>query len=65
MANGVGAALIVMERTFWTDSPFESVNLNWVFLMGVVVGVPEIFPVAEFNVSPFGNNGDPGTRVQV
>ena len=65
MVNGVGAILTVIERTFWTDCPFESCNLNSVSLVPVVVGVPEMFPVDGVNTSPSGNVGDPGTTLQV
>jgi hypothetical protein len=65
MVNGVGAALTVMERTFWTDCPFESCNLNSVSLVEVVDDVPEIFPFNESKVSPVGNAGDPRAKLQV
>lgn len=52
MVNGVGAILTVIERIFWTDSPFESCNLNSVSLVPVVVGVPEMFPVEGVSTSP-------------
>ena len=57
MVNGVGAILTVMERTFWTDCPFESCNVNSLGVVPVAVGVPAIFPVDVFKVSPLGNAG--------
>ena len=65
MLKGVGAILTVIERTFWTDCPVESCNLNSVSVVTVAVGVPEIFPVDEVNTSPLGNVGDPGAKLQV
>lgn len=65
MVNGVGAILTVIERTFWTDCPFESCNLNSVRVVPVAVGVPEMFPVDGVNASPLGNVGDPGAKLQV
>ena len=65
MVNRVGAILTVIERTFWTDCPFESSNLNSVGVVPVAVGVPIIFQVDGFNVSPLGNVGDPGAKLQV
>jgi hypothetical protein len=65
MANGVGAILTLIERIFWTDCPVESCNLNSVFLVTTAVGVPAIFPVDGFNVSPVGNAGDPGAKLHV
>ena len=68
MVKGVGATLTVIERTFWTDCPVESCNLNSV--SGVVapvgmVGTPVMFPVDGVNASPVGNGGDPGAMLQV
>ena len=65
MAKGVGEALTLIERIFWTDFPVESFNLNSVGVVPVVVGVPEIFPVDAANTSPSGNGGDPGAKLQV
>ena len=65
MAKGVGATLIVIERTFWTDCPFESCNVNSGSVVPVAVGVPEIFPVDGVNTSPLGNVGAPGAKLQV
>ena len=65
MAKGVGAILTLIERTFWTDCPFESVNLNSVSVVPVAVGVPETSPVDAANTSPLGNAGDPGAKLQV
>jgi len=66
MAKGVGAALIVIARTFWTDCPFESCKVNSVSLVAVaVVGAPAIFPVDGVNVSPLGNAGEPVARPHV
>ena len=65
MAKGVGAILTVIERTFWTDFPVESFNLNSVGVVPVAVGVPEISPVDAANTSPLGNVGDPGAKLQV
>ena len=65
MVKEVGVALTVIARTFWTDCPFESCNLNSVSLVPVVVGVPEMFPVDGVTASPSGNAGDPGTTLQV
>ena len=64
MANGVGAILTVIERIFWTDCPFESCNLKFVAVVPVAVGVPTIFPVDGSKVSPLGNAGDPGAKLQ-
>ena len=65
MAKGVGAALTVIARTFWTDAPVESCSLNSVSLVPVgVVGTPKIFPFDGVNVSPSGNAGDPGAKLQ-
>ena len=63
IANGVGAILTVIERTFWTEVPVESRNLNSGSVVPVAVGVPKIFPVDGFNTSPLGNVGDPGARL--
>ena len=66
MAKGVGVALTVIARTFWTDFPVESCNLNLVSLVAVaVVGTPKIFPEDGINASPSGNVGDPGAKLQV
>lgn len=66
MANGVGAVLIVIARTFWTDCPFESCKVNSVSLVAVAaVGTPAIFPVDGVNVSPSGNAGEPVVKLQV
>jgi hypothetical protein len=65
MANGVGATLIRIERTFWTDCPVASSNLNSVNLVPVTVGVPEMFPVDGANTSPVGNAGDPEAKLHV
>jgi hypothetical protein len=65
MANGVGAILTLIDRGFWTDFPVESCNPNTVLLVTTAVGVPEIFPVDGFSVSPVGNAADPGAKFQV
>ena len=65
MVNAVGAILTIIERTFWTDCPFESCNLDSVSLVPVMVGVPEMFPVDGVSTSPSGNAGDPVTTLQV
>jgi hypothetical protein len=66
MARGVAAALTVIARTFWTDCPVESCNVNSVSLVAVgVVGTPNIFPVDGINASPLGNVGDPVAKLQV
>ena len=65
IAKGSGAALTVIERTFWTDFPVESFNLNSGSVVPVAVGVPKIFPVDGVNTSPLGNAGDPVARLQV
>ena len=54
-----------MGRDFWTDTPFESCNLNTVGFVPTAVGVPTILPVDESNVSPLGNTGDPVARLHV
>ena len=64
IAKGVGATLTVIERTFWTEVPFESRNLNSGSVVPVAVGVPNVFPVDGFNTSPLGNGGDPAARLQ-
>ena len=43
MLKGVGAILTVIERTFWTDCPVESFNLNSMGVVPVAVGIPEMF----------------------
>lgn len=65
MANGVGETFMVIERTFWTDCPVASANLNSVSLVPAAVGVPEMFPVDGANTSPFGNAGDPEAKLHV
>jgi hypothetical protein len=66
MAKGVGAALTVIARTFWTACPFESCKVNSVSLVAVAaVGTPAIFPVDGVNVSPSGNAGEPVVKLQV
>ena len=65
IVNGPGVRVIVIGRDFWTDSPFESCNLNTVGVVPVAVGVPTIFPVDGSNVSPLGNAGDPGVKLHV
>ena len=44
IANGVGAAFTVIERTFWMDCPFESSSLNSVSLVEVVDGYLHVLP---------------------
>jgi hypothetical protein len=63
MVKGVGAALIVIERIFWTVCAFESFNWNSGVLVPREVGVPAISPVFAFNESPSGRV--PAARLQV
>ena len=65
IVSGPGVIVTAMGRDFWTDTPFESCNLNTVGVVPVAVGVPTIFPVDGSNVSPLGNAGDPGTKLHV
>jgi hypothetical protein len=66
IVRGVGEALTVSERTFWTDAPLESTNLNSVKIVPVaVVGTPKIFPLAGRNARPLGNAGELGAKLQV
>jgi hypothetical protein len=65
IAKGIGTGLIVIERIFWTNCPFESCNLNSGALVPREVGVPAISPVFGFNDSPSGRAGEPAARLQV
>lgn len=67
MAKGTGARLTVIGRTFWTEAPLESTNLNSVFVGPPValVGVPVMAPVEGFKERPVGSCGDPAARLQV
>ena len=65
IVSGPGVMVTAMGRDFWTDTPFESCNLNTVGFVPTAVGVPTILPVDESNVSPLGNAGDPEIRLHV